>query len=59
MSEERCETCRFWMPDRHHKTLGDCRRYPPISPSATPFPSEIPVFWWCGEYQPKTKTEDK
>ena len=66
MSEERCETCRFWTEhnESHDEPSGYCRRYPPSiylhSGPGLPDPNSYAFYMhpsqqpndWCGEYRP-------
>lgn len=60
MSEERCETCRFWeVFDSTEPSDGWCRRYPPTvvadhneGNGNADFPITKPGEW-CGEWQAK------
>lgn len=54
MSEERCETCKFWL-DQELEDSGICRRYPPSGSASVDrhgWPTTHPHAW-CGEYRPK------
>lgn len=67
MSEERCETCRFW-----HDELGGyfagreedglyahCRRYPPVIQADWGFDQPLTAnFDWCGEHRPIGEKSD-
>ena len=62
MSEERCETCRFWLEEKD-QGIGVCRRYPPSIPVNPFYDDAISEYYsqypcwpatvdveWCGEY---------
>lgn len=60
MSEERCETCRFWRRRGEDLSTGTCRRYPPqpqtlhLHANPSPFDSIQPdseEYDWCGEWK--------
>lgn len=56
MSDERCETCRFWKRDEMfpESTYGECRRYPPTGNINLSESSWFPLTVnedWCGEWQ--------
>jgi len=57
MSEERCETCRFWLVDnvRH---INECHRYAPgphVMGQVIVWPDTSPDKW-CGDYEARTDT---
>ncbi len=54
MSNERCETCRFWMCKPRWKR-GQCRRFPPIIEGAYPAADSTS---WCGEWKAKAAEVD-
>ena len=53
MTDERCETCRFWKRDEHAVKAGRCRRFPPFTrwDREWLFPF-MAAGDWCGEYKP-------
>ncbi len=57
MSEEKCETCRFFL--NTGRLRGECRRFPPKmlideeQGYVAVFP-DTPKSNWCGEYQQLT-----
>lgn len=65
MSENWCETCKWFMPplpgDRESVT-GECRRYPPsFLPNAnngSPWPLTR-TYEWCGEWKDRTEPIDE
>jgi hypothetical protein len=59
VSQQRCDECRFMVPENGTET-GECRRYPPQiiddADDAGRYTSVFPVVLldeWCGEYQRK------
>jgi hypothetical protein len=70
--EDRCDACRFWLPDRQPKleivTQGECRRYPPTlayggyggdDPDVIEHSTYPATFddEWCGEFRPQSSAE--
>ncbi len=59
MSNETCETCKFWQEIENRK-VGDCRKYSPKKvPTKTGSPSQWPMTSptsWCGEYETQKGT---
>jgi hypothetical protein len=60
VSEERCETCRFWQFEHKFESDGDysigrCRRRAPelSQHGLATHPATVNLHW-CGDYQPKT-----
>jgi hypothetical protein len=61
MSEERCENCRFWLPNKSNDieriNMGICRRYPPTVRFLDYIPKPLFVLpetdprCWCGEWR--------
>ncbi len=64
MSDERCETCRFfWASASGAVTL--CRREPPrVYPPRANEDEQLDLCpavhltWWCGEYQPRQEPDE-
>lgn len=63
MTQDTCETCRFWRPDgdRVGDRDGECRRRAPIAKTfasneeaGQPLYANFPMTWcesWCGEHE--------
>lgn len=55
MSEERCETCKFWTERKTRDgrpQSGPCRRYPPQWHDEQLDVPYTEAADWCGEYRP-------
>lgn len=54
-----CKTCRFFEPYDKTKTVGQCRRYPPIQDgqglNTIDKPPTVSGAGWCGEHKRKDK----
>lgn len=52
-NKESCSNCVFSYSESDVEIMV-CRRYPPTVSNEDRFP-ETDVWWWCGEWKPKTK----
>jgi hypothetical protein len=67
MSQEACETCRFWKDDQNKYATGHCRCYAPkpnffaVTQYDADGDGDFDAYWplvsyddWCGEYESKS-----
>jgi hypothetical protein len=59
----KCRRCKFWIIDIENKTVGECRRYPPVVGDASNMGLGISVYTkethWCGEFGMTKKDQDE